>query len=184
MGKGEDKSKGVYPYKVKGTYWDIIKTKLPNGEVRIEETKKTTNVITVPIRILMAALFKNEGAYSGVAYHAVGAGSVAWDTVPVAPTENDHPLVAEIFRKVPGQIDWIDPGTQQVVAGPTRIILVQTVFLYGDLNQAGEYIREQGLFGGTATGSVDSGEMIDCVRHNKIWKDSGIELIRNIKLEF
>lgn len=45
-------------------------------------------------------------------------------------------------------------------------------------------IREQGLFGGDATTTLDSGFMIDNIRHAKIFKDDSIQLIRFIRLSF
>lgn len=62
-------------------------------------------------------------------------------------------------------------------------IEVKTVFSFGD-GTDGFYIREQGLFGGNATSTPDSGLMINALRHPGIWKDHTIKLIRYIQLDF
>ena len=44
--------------------------------------------------------------------------------------------------------------------------------------------HEFGLFGGDATAAADSGDMIDNIRHPRIWKNQDVEMERYIQLEF
>lgn len=64
----------------------------------------------------------------------------------------------------------------------TNKIQIQTLLDFADAN--GEDIREQGLFGGDATGSVNSGFMIDKINHPRRFKDSSIQIRRFINLLF
>ena len=69
---------------------------------------------------------------------------------------------------------------------PTNVIEVRTTWDYGDPSDPVnyKYIREQGLFGGTATSVRDSGYMVDRITHVAIWKEPVIKLIRFIQLLF
>lgn len=71
------------------------------------------------------------------------------------------------------------------VAPPTITdkIEIKTVFSFGD-GTDGMDIREQGLFGGDATSAVDSGVMINALRHPPIYKDSTVKIVRYIQLDF
>lgn len=172
-----------YTIKANGEFWDVIRTKDKKGDVSETISVVKKNIITLPIRILIATRLKGN-SHNPINFHAIGIGNPSWDSSPVPPTENDYPLVDEVYRKPPTEIVWIDPGTQQPIGSPTRIIRVKTTFLYSDMNPAGVYIREQGLFGGSATSTLNSGEMVDNIRHVKIWKDENVELDRYIKLTF
>jgi hypothetical protein len=83
----------------------------------------------------------------------------------------------------------VDASTEfeidEPVAPPplTDKIEIKTVFSFGD-GTDGFYIREQGLFGGDATAAVDSGVMINALRHPPIWKDSTVKIVRYIQLDF
>jgi hypothetical protein len=70
----------------------------------------------------------------------------------------------------------------QVVVTPT--LLVKTTYDYDDAGANGHFMREQGLFGGTATGAKDFGPLIDVIHHPAIWKDETIRLVRFIQLMF
>lgn len=71
--------------------------------------------------------------------------------------------------------------TQTSSASATNAIEIRTTWDYGD-PPFGEYIREQGLFGGLATATVDTGSMIDAIVHAKRWKDNSVKLVRYIDL--
>ncbi len=169
---------------IDGYYWDVITTKQEDGTEKTITTPVRHNVITLPIKELLAGRLKGDAAFNEINFHAVGQGNPAWDTVPVAPTESDYPLTLEEYRKAPDIIDWINVSTGDVSATPTRIIQVKTTFDFGEMNPLGVYIREQGLFGGQATAAADSGEQVDNIRHPKIWKDDKVRMVRYIKLEF
>jgi len=173
-----------YNYPVKGEWWDVINRRQPDGTIKSEVTPVTKNTIVLPVRTLIASVMKIHAGYTGINFHALGQGDIAWDASLPAATENDSPLTAEEYRKAPTLIEWIDAGTGDPTLTPSRIIRVKTIFDFAEMNQAGVYIREQGLFGGTATATADSGEMVNNIRHKKIWKDKDVELVRYIKLEF
>lgn len=67
--------------------------------------------------------------------------------------------------------------------GESNAIEFRTTLDYTDLT-SGVYLREQGLFGGTAAISVNSGYMLDCIHHAKIWKDGSVKIVRFITLSF
>lgn len=72
----------------------------------------------------------------------------------------------------------------EVSVDPTNVIEVKTTWDYGLPTDPFnfKYIREQGLFGGTATATVNSGLMADRITHERIWKSSVIKLIRMIDI--
>ena len=72
----------------------------------------------------------------------------------------------------------------EVSVDPTNAIEVRTTWDYGTPSDPinYKYIREQGLFGGTATGTVDSGLLIDRVTHERIFKAPTTKLVRMIDL--
>jgi hypothetical protein len=69
-------------------------------------------------------------------------------------------------------------------ATPTNVLEVRTTWDYGlptdPINF--KYMREQGLFGGTATGIPNSGFMIDRITHSRIAKDPTIKCVRFIDI--
>ncbi|RMD87200.1 MAG: hypothetical protein D6813_13915 [Calditrichaeota bacterium] len=73
-----------------------------------------------------------------------------------------------------------------ITSSESNAIEVKTIFPFGGASSVFNniYIREQGLFGGDTTDNVSSGKMIDKIHHAKIWKDSTIELVRYIRLQF
>jgi len=169
--------------RVKGTWRDIIRKKLPDGTIVETRTDWKDNLIVENFGVLVAALLANSGLITGGAlYHAVGRANSAND--PAAPDPGlitDTTLEDEIFRKAIDSIKFLDPSDNPVV-GPTNKIELETTFEFGEV-PPGNYIREQGLFGGTATATADSGLMIDTIKHIPIWKDPSIELVRRIRLE-
>lgn len=74
----------------------------------------------------------------------------------------------------------------EVSATPTNAIEVRTTWDYGNPTDVinYKYIREQGLYGGTADAVADSGFLVDRITHERIWKDPTIKIIRFIQLIF
>lgn len=74
----------------------------------------------------------------------------------------------------------------EVSVSPTNTIEVRTTWDYGDPGDPYnfKYIREQGLFGGTATATANSGLMLDRITHERIYKAPTIKLCRFIVLTF
>lgn len=68
----------------------------------------------------------------------------------------------------------------------TNVIEIRTTWDYGNPSDPinFKYIREQGLFGGTAINVPNSGFMIDRITHERIWKEPTTKLVRFIDLIF
>jgi len=177
---------------LEGIWWDIVYKKDSRGREEIVYTSKKHNTIMTKVTRLIAGLFKNDtNMPAGIKYHALGTGLIAWDSVvtpPSPPLSNEY-LEAEYYRQevLPAYIDYIDgagspfsptgtPGVDYVVQPRVRL---KTTFDYGDAN--GEWIREQAIFGGDATSSLDSGHIINIIRHPRIRKESNIKIDRYIQ---
>jgi hypothetical protein len=167
---------------VKGRWRDVVTRRRPDGtEEVIEETPWRKNTIVQGMPKVLAGLMRNEPTYNGgILYHAMGRGNPAWDPLPTPPTPvySTVQLVDEYFRKAPTSISYLDPlgNPSPVITGS---ILVQTVLDYPEANgMAGEYIREQGLFCATATGTLNSGILASVIFHVARWKDASTKLTR------
>jgi len=169
--------------KIKGEWWDEIYEPDPlTGEmVLVHTTPVRINTKMDSVAILMAALMANDPAHGGILYHAQGRGDGGWGPSPPAVNTADTTLFDEAGRNPPSSIVFLDPF-DVVVAGPTNVIRVRTVYGLADL--AGETLREQALFGGTATVAVDSGLIINVLRGPGIFKSGAIQLARNVKLTY
>jgi hypothetical protein len=71
-------------------------------------------------------------------------------------------------------------------ATPTNVLEVRTTWDYGTPTDIFnfKYIREQGLFGGTATALPGTGFMLDRVTHDRVFKSPCTKLVRFIDLIF
>lgn len=169
--------------KIKGEWWDeIYEPDRQTGEmVLVHTTPIRTNTKMDSVAVLMAALMANDPAYGGILYHAQGRGDPGWGATPPAINTADTTLFDEAGRNPPSSILYLDP-LDVVVVGPTNVIQVRTVYGLADL--AGETLREQALFGGTATAAIDSGLIINGIRHDGIFKSGAIQLARNVKLTY
>ena len=70
---------------------------------------------------------------------------------------------------------------------PTNNLMIKTILGYADANGpggTGAYIREQGLFGGSATATAVSGQMMNWIIHPAIWKDNQKKIVRYIRWTF
>ena len=161
-----------------GEFQDVIT--YANGEVEVRPWQR--NVIVKDIGKLVACLFKAQSGYSGVQYWAIGSGLDSWDNNPVNATENDVKLVKEIGRKaIPaGSIKFID-GNGNVTASVTNRIEISLLFSENDVN--GKW-REFGIFGGNATGTKDSGIMINHKVHAILTKTNNMTVERKIRFTF
>jgi len=180
--------------KLEGQYQDEIYQKEENGKEVLVTTQSgkidcfpfwKNNLIVDVVKALLAGLFANESSFTGgILYHALGRGDVSWDTTVPDPGSSDVALYDEHFRKSPDSINYLD-GSNNVVSFSHSVskIEVTTTFDYGDSGADGS-IREQGLFGGDATGSLDSGIMINAIRHKEIYKDNTIKIVRRIRIQF
>lgn len=107
----------------------------------------------------------NAGVSRVVSDYAQASGTI---TVPAFPLPIDNTSVYEFTPVLSGT--------------PTNVVEVTTIWDYGIPADPfnGVYIREMGLFGGTATATVDSGLMLDRITHARIWKDENVKLRRVI----
>jgi len=166
----------------KGTWWDEVYQMIRGKETLVKVTEKDHNLVVRSAGNLLASLLKNEPGIGGVQYHAQGEGMSGWDLSPVDEDFEQNALTAEVYRQAPTNLEWVDEFGA-VSLTPTNTLQIRTELDFPVL-AAGQYIREQGLFGGDATGAADSGIMIDVIHHTKIYKDSTVKLIRYIQLEF
>ena len=171
---------------IEGIFWDEVYTQDKNGkDILITRTEKKKNKILIGMAKVIAGLLANEATFlGGILYSAQGAGDVGWDAGgPPAPVWTQIKLVDELFRKVPDSIAYVDVDGNPV-GYISNYLLVKTILEYAETALNDKYIREQGLFGGDATITKDSGYLLDTLRHLKIWKDASIKIIRYIQLGF
>jgi hypothetical protein len=165
----------------KGEWWDEIWEKDSSGILRlVHVTPVKKNAKMDSAAILMAALMANDVTQMGILQHAQGRGDAGWGGSPPAVSTSDTTLFDEAGRLAPDSIVFLDLFDTPV-AGPTNIIKISTT--YDETELVGETLREQALFGGTATAAADSGIIINVIRHAPFFKGA-FSLIRNIKLTF
>ncbi len=172
--------------KPKGVFWDEIWKKDEQDNVYCDHvTKKCDNIIVNVASDLLAGLMLNEPTFTGgILQHAVGEGFLVWDISLPNPVASQTTLNTELARLAPDSIVYLD-GSDNPTATITSKIRIKTTFDFltpAALN--GKFIREQGLFGGDATSTTDSGIMIDAINHVKIFKDATIRIVRFIDLTF
>jgi hypothetical protein len=150
----------------------------------INEFEWGFNQIQNSFRKLLAAWSRAELGYSRIGYMGIGSGLSSWDTTPPTQSYDQSTLETEYYRMtVPqGDIVFIDPISGDPTGGVVSNKLEITVNI-GTSDANGD-MREFGLFGGTATSALDSGEMVNWIVHDLISKDSGFEIQRKIRLEF
>ncbi len=181
------------PLVVKGGYWrDEFFHRGGDGKDIFDPEKSdkdwNKNVITVGMTFLLAGLMKNEPTFNGkgILQHAQGIGQPSWDVTLPTPLFSQTQLVSEYFRKSPDSISYTDPSGNPVL-GITNSILVRTTLDFGDANgndNLGRFIREQGIFGGNATATLNSGYMADAINHKARFKDHTVKIIRFIRFVF
>jgi len=133
---------------------------------------------------LIAAWCRAESGYDRIGFMGIGSGLVAWDTTPPTQAYSQTTLTTEYFRKAISQpeIYFIDPSTNLPTGGtPSPKIEIDVTL---GLTEANGTLREFGLFGGTATITLDSGEMVNWIVHTRIDKDSSMEIDRKVRIEF
>jgi hypothetical protein len=113
----------------------------------------------------------------------IGTGLPGWDTTPPVQSYDQSTLEAEYYRlTIPqGEIIFIDPITGSPAGSPTNKLEITVIIGYSAANGT---MREFGLFGGTATSTLDTGEMVNWIVHDRIDKTSGFEIQRKVRIEF
>jgi hypothetical protein len=169
--------------KIKGVWWDEWWEPNENGIlVCTEITRRRSNTKMDNAALLVSALFAKESGIDGILQHAQGLGDGLWGGSPPAVTTSDTTLLDEVGRAAPDSIVFLTGPGGGVSGTRTTTIKISTTYGLGVL--AGETLREQGLFGGDATNTPDSGIIIDVIRHGPIYKSGGASLVRNIELTF
>jgi hypothetical protein len=143
------------------------------------------NLVVDDCSRLIASLMKKHAGYEGIKYWEVGEGQSSWnDASPPAPNASDKSLNKATFRKAVGasDISFIDANANVTSSVTNRI---QVVVTFGS-TEANGYLREFGLFGGGSdcNATLGSGIMVNRKTHGVIFKTSGIELVRTLRLTF
>ena len=145
-----------------------------------EITPWQSNIIVDASGKLLAALCKEEGGYGGFQYIAVGSGQEAWDTEGVPdPSPSTTQLVNELARAAASVI-FLDESNEET-ATVTNKLEVAGVFASG-VGESAPW-REWCIFGGTATGSANSGVIVDYATHSALPK-SLEEWTRKVRIIF
>jgi hypothetical protein len=144
------------------------------------------NLVVDDCSRLIAALLKNHTGYTGIKFWEVGSGQSNWsDSAPPTPVSGDKTLNNPLFRKAvqTTDISFIDANSV-VTTSVTNRIQVSVTFSSAEANG---YLREFGLFGGgtdCVAGTLGSGVMVNRKTHGVIYKTSGMELQRTLRLTF
>lgn len=147
-----------------------------NGE--LVDVIEGHNLVVNSFLKLVMALCKGQSGYGGISYWAVGSGATSWDTSMPDPEINASRLTAEIGR-VPISASDIKFLTADLVetSSPTNILQIKHTFGPSDCN--GKW-REFGLFGGNASGTANSGIMINKRHHSVITKTNEMSIERTM----
>lgn len=149
----------------------------------------TTTTIVDPDRLdgcVPVGRFEDDGWFNGMTVNIVGGTNEGEFSTVVDYVRNTGTLTVSPAFSSPIDSTSQYEFTSQLSASPTNVVEVRTTWDYGSPSDPFnfKYIREQGLFGGNATGIADSGYMLDRITHTKIPKDPTIRLVRLIDLVF
>ena len=177
-----------YERRPRGCWKDVVFVRNPDGSERIEHEYQDwrSNLIVIHTPTVIAAALAGYSPWSGISFSAQGSGDVAWDTSTASPAYDATALQAEFFRMPVSAIDFRDDSDVHSDT-PTNNLMIKTILGYADANGpggTGAYIREQGLFGGSATATAGSGQMMNWIIHPAIWKDNQKKIVRYIRWTF
>jgi hypothetical protein len=172
------------PFNIRGEWHDTYTYLDGRIEESSGEFEWKPNQIQNEFAKLLASWARAESGYDRISYLAVGHGNVSWDTTPPTQSYNQTTLTDEFFRKAIPQVDivFIDPITNLPTGGTPSSKIEITVNLL--TSEANGTLREFGLFGGTATGTLDSGQIVNWIVHGRIDKDTSLSIQRRIRIEF
>ncbi len=119
---------------------------------------------------VVAALLTGVAGYAGVGYIALGAGQAQWDALDLAsyqPQGSEAQLEAELGRKAAQLVGYLTPDG---LIGPalTNTPVWQAIWQTTELLNTA--LREAGLFGGQATNTANSGQLLTLKRFRAIQK--------------
>jgi len=160
--------------KARGTFYDEI---FIDGRFAYK-TEKKENQLQVPALALIMARLSNY-AWDEFTYLAVGQGNAAWDMAPPIQDPAQSILTSELGRKPITSMKFID-AVGVVSATPTNILEIELRFEDGE---ATGVWREAGIFGGDATGVIDSGQMYNWMVYDRFEKLPNMTVVRRIQLE-
>jgi hypothetical protein len=151
----------------------------PDGRVEVREGQ---NVVVNSISKLLACFIKDHAGYTdGNLYWAIGQGSTNWDGTPYTPVDTNTKLTSEVFRKAIAVRKFVDANGTETSAVTNRIELSVTL----ESAEANGYsLREFGIFGGNASGTKDSGLMVNHKTHSRIDKVEGMKIERSVRFTF
>ena len=168
----------------------------PDG--RRELIAEGRNLVVNNAHIVLAMVMKQDPSYGGFLYWAVGDGNMgdsadtpAWDAGvedgSIAPNVSDTQLAREIYRKAiqPSDIVFID-AAGNISATPTNRLQISLTFNEDEPYNDGTiaYFREWGLYGGDATGTLNSGYLINRKVHKTYEKTNVSKLERVLRFTF
>lgn len=163
-------------------HWEITDT-LYDLDGKVIKKLHHVNTVVDSCSKLIACLMKGQAGQAGIKYWAVGTGDSSWNNdAPPSPTVSDTKLLSETFRKAinPSDITFLDDGNKPT-SSITNKLQITTTF---QENEANGELREFGLFGGNATGTANTGFMVNRKIHPLIYKTSGMRLERIIRIVF
>lgn len=171
---------------LKGLWRDEVYKKVNGVEKLVEQSDFKSNMIVVGMPKLLAGLMANDASFfGGIMFHAQGRGDPSFDISLPSPDFNATALTDEYYRKPPDSISYLlaDGSPSPAVS---NILLIRTTLDFSEANGpgSGEYIREQGLYGGPATAAGGSGILANLIFHRARWKDSTVKIVRFIQLIF
>lgn len=151
--KGEIYGEMIHPDGRVEKFYEHLDEESLNGFVK--------NLVVDQASILMAQLAKGD-ATGGIKYIAVGTGVGTGDTQnPEAPNANMYKLRNEIARK-PATISYYT-GAEAIACkrGTGRTNMLDITVEFG-ADEAVGALTEMAVFGGDATATKDSGDMLNC----------------------
>lgn len=170
--------------KTRGIWRDVVIRRDPDtgAEVVVEDTGWSSNKIVVGATLLIAGLLKNDPTFNGgILFSAQGTGDPSFDTNLPTPQFDETTLRNEYFRKAPDSITYLKSDGSAADPGEvTSRLLIETTLDFDEAN--GQFIREQGLVGGTATAALNSGLLFNLIFHKARFKDDSVKIIRRIQL--
>lgn len=170
--------------KARGEWRDTVIRRDPEtgAEEVVEDTGWSENKIVVGATLLIAGLLKNDPTFNGgLLFSAQGRGDPIFDTTLPTPQFDETALRDEYFRKAPNSITYLKSDGSAADPGEvTSRLLIETTLNFDEAN--GEFIREQGLYGGPATTALDSGLLFNLIFHKARYKDASVKIIRRIQL--
>lgn len=174
----DEESSGKYNFI--GEVFDTIYH--PDGS--IEKREKSFNIVVDSISRLISALIKNQSGYSsGNLYWAVGQGAGSWDDAPYSPVSSNKTLQNEVFRKaIPASNRSFIDNNGNKTSSVTNRLQLDIAIESGEAN--GYSLREFGIFGGNASGTRNSGIMINHKSHSRVDKIEGMRIERSVRFTF